>query len=881
MTARIGVKQPAAFQIEVKSSEEWKNLMKKPGLAVVDVYAAWCGPCKAIVNILKRIKIDCSDDLLIFATAQSDEIEALIEYRGKSQPTFLFYENGYLVDIVRGCDCPLLTKTILSRLKQVHDNLKNSSTECSIKISILEDGQKDELDPDEERLAKSMSRRLLKVEEIPVAVAKRILIVIIKPDAIRAGALKSIIKEILDTGFEILKQEEMLLTREMAADFYKKKEMNDYYDNLVEFMSSGPCVILVISKPGNEVDQNYLSEFLNLIGPTEISLAKMSAPNSLRARYGTDMVQDAVHCSDSHESASRELEFFFPGTDFSQAFFPQTSVQQAPLLQVPLLQVPLSQDPILQASIPNASAGVNRTLAIIRPKAYKKHKISILNHIKDSGFTIAMQKEIEFKRDQAEQFYFNHKDKEYFQNLIDTMTSGPSLALCLTHEDAVQTWRKIIGPNVVNENYRTTSKINENPEDNFSLSFNEKFADSDDIINPIHGSDSDSCASKEISILFPIENIVAVIKPNLANEVKDAIIKTFKEAGFTICAQKEVNLTKEMSADIYKEHIEKTYFDELTEYMSSGTTHFIILSKEDAVSEFRRLMGPTEPNEAKEKFPDSLRAKFGKDAIRNAVHCSSSASGARNDIARFFPDFNIEISDSNEVKEGLLKNDNLTNGEVEKSECNGKNENGESNQINVNSASNESPGNGDVFEQANATECVIETELTVKSNLDIANENSVPNNESIDKEAEVTNEENAGPENKIKSELANQTSNVSNSERTAECLISEIVTESITDSKDHNVNESCIKNEANNTENVIGSNLSDPSVVSEIVSVHIANGSIYNASKDEKNELNKILSEDDAHKELDEKASKNPESEHFVESGTKVETYEDAPVTDD
>ncbi|XP_065679224.1 thioredoxin domain-containing protein 6 isoform X3 [Hydra vulgaris] len=831
MTARIGVKQPAAFQIEVKSSEEWKNLMKKPGLAVVDVYAAWCGPCKAIVNILKRIKIDCSDDLLIFATAQSDEIEALIEYRGKSQPTFLFYENGHLVDIVRGCDCPLLTKTIASRLKQVHDNFKNSSTECPIKINVLEDGQKDELDPDEERLAKSMSRRLLKVEEVPLAIAKRILIVIIKPDAIRAGVLKSIIKEILDTGFEILKQEEMLLTKEMAADFYKKKEMNDDYDNLVEFMSSGPCVILVISKPGNEVDQNYLSEFLNLIGPTEISLAKMSAPNSLRARYGTDMVQDAIHCSDSHESASRELEFFFPGFDFLQAPLPQNSVQQAPLLQVPL-----PQDPILQASIHNASASIKRTLAIIRPNAYKKHKISILNHIKDSGFTIAMQKEIEFTRDQAEQFYFKHKDKEYFQNLIDTMTSGPSLALCLIHEDAVQTWRKIIGPNVVNENYRTTSKIKENPEDNLSLSINEKFADSDDIINPFHGSDSDSCASKEINILFPIENIVAVIKPNLANEVKDAIINKFKEAGFTICAQKEVNLTKDMSADIYKEHREKAYFDELTEYMSSGTTHFIILSKEDAVSELRRLMGPTEPTEAKEKFPDSLRAQFGKDAIRNAVHCSSSASGARNDIARFFPDFNTEISDSNEVKEGLLKNENLTNGEVEKPECNGKN--------------------------------------------DIGNENSVPNNDSIDKEAEITNEENFGPENKTKSELANQTSNVSNSERTAECLISEIVTESITDSKDHNVNESCIKNESNNTENVIGFNVPDPSVVSEIVSVHIANGSIYNASKDEKNELNKILSEGDAHKELDEKASKN-ESEHFVESVTKVETYEDAPGTDD
>ena len=58
---------------------------------MIDVYAAWCGPCKAVVSLLRRIKNELGDDLLRFAIAKSDRIGSLEAYRERSEPTFLFF----------------------------------------------------------------------------------------------------------------------------------------------------------------------------------------------------------------------------------------------------------------------------------------------------------------------------------------------------------------------------------------------------------------------------------------------------------------------------------------------------------------------------------------------------------------------------------------------------------------------------------------------------------------------------------------------------------------------------------------------------------------------------------------------------------------------
>uniref|UniRef100_A0A669PNH3 Thioredoxin domain-containing protein n=1 Tax=Phasianus colchicus TaxID=9054 RepID=A0A669PNH3_PHACC len=60
-------------------------------LAVVDAYQAWCGPCKTVVDLFRRIRNEVSSDLLHFAVAEVDSIDALEKYRGKCEPIFLFY----------------------------------------------------------------------------------------------------------------------------------------------------------------------------------------------------------------------------------------------------------------------------------------------------------------------------------------------------------------------------------------------------------------------------------------------------------------------------------------------------------------------------------------------------------------------------------------------------------------------------------------------------------------------------------------------------------------------------------------------------------------------------------------------------------------------
>ncbi|RLV96775.1 hypothetical protein DV515_00012449 [Chloebia gouldiae] len=91
--------------------------------AVVDVFQAWCGPCKPVVNLFQKIKNEVGSNLLHFAVAEVDSIDALEKYRGQCEPVFLFYTGGELVAVVRGADAPLLQKTILKQLAEERKGL--------------------------------------------------------------------------------------------------------------------------------------------------------------------------------------------------------------------------------------------------------------------------------------------------------------------------------------------------------------------------------------------------------------------------------------------------------------------------------------------------------------------------------------------------------------------------------------------------------------------------------------------------------------------------------------------------------------------------------------------------------------------------------------
>lgn len=109
-------RKEAVLQMNINSQEHWEEMLCLEGLIVVDAYQAWCGPCKMVVDLFRKIRNEVSSDLLHFAAAEVDSIDALEEYRGKCEPIFLFYTRGELAAVVRGANAPLLQKTILNQL---------------------------------------------------------------------------------------------------------------------------------------------------------------------------------------------------------------------------------------------------------------------------------------------------------------------------------------------------------------------------------------------------------------------------------------------------------------------------------------------------------------------------------------------------------------------------------------------------------------------------------------------------------------------------------------------------------------------------------------------------------------------------------------------
>jgi nucleoside-diphosphate kinase len=125
---------------------------------------------------------------------------------------------------------------------------------------------------------------------------------IIKPDAVKAGKTGPILSMINEAGFEIAAMRMVRITSQQAEEFYAVHRERSFYKGLVEFMISGPVVVLVLRH------ENAVEEFRKLIGNTDPAKADKG---TVRARFATDVQMNAIHGSDSPENAAREASFFF------------------------------------------------------------------------------------------------------------------------------------------------------------------------------------------------------------------------------------------------------------------------------------------------------------------------------------------------------------------------------------------------------------------------------------------------------------------------------------------------------------------------------------------------------------------------------------------
>ena len=133
-----------------------------------------------------------------------------------------------------------------------------------------------------------------------------------------------------------------------------------------------------------------------------------------------------------------------------------------------------------------------------------------------------------------------------------------------------------------------------------------------------------------------IEQTLSIIKPdaverNLDNEIKQMFIKN----GFNIFKEKKIQIEKSEAEKFYKVHETKPFYSDLCSYLSSGPIVAMRLEKKNAVTDNRKLMGATNPNDAEE---GTIRKKYGISIDKNSVHGSDSIENAKIEIDFFFKD---------------------------------------------------------------------------------------------------------------------------------------------------------------------------------------------------------------------------------------------------
>ncbi len=131
-----------------------------------------------------------------------------------------------------------------------------------------------------------------------------------------------------------------------------------------------------------------------------------------------------------------------------------------------------------------------------------------------------------------------------------------------------------------------------------------------------------------------IERTLSIVKPDaVERNLQEEIKKNFIENGFSIINEKKIQISKSEAEEFYKVHQSKPFYGELCNYLSSGPIVVMILEKQNAVIDNRKLMGATDPSKADE---GTLRKKYGISIDKNSVHGSDSVENAKIEIDFFF-----------------------------------------------------------------------------------------------------------------------------------------------------------------------------------------------------------------------------------------------------
>jgi nucleoside-diphosphate kinase len=136
-----------------------------------------------------------------------------------------------------------------------------------------------------------------------------------------------------------------------------------------------------------------------------------------------------------------------------------------------------------------------------------------------------------------------------------------------------------------------------------------------------------------------LQRTLAIIKPDaVAKNVAGDIIKTIEENGFRIIGAKMLHLKKAQAGGFYAVHVGKPFYDSLVKFMTEGPVIVMALEKDNAIADWRKLMGATNPANAE---AGTIRKKHAESIERNATHGSDAEDTARFEISYFFAGYEL------------------------------------------------------------------------------------------------------------------------------------------------------------------------------------------------------------------------------------------------
>ncbi|KAF7654905.1 hypothetical protein LDENG_00063710 [Lucifuga dentata] len=279
-----------------------------------------------------------------------------------------------------------------------------------------------------------------------------------------------------------------------------------------------------------------------------------------------------------------------------------------------------------------------RTLALIKPDVITKIG-DILELIYASNLIVTKAKMTTLTWSQAADFYVEHQSKPFFNNLAQFASSGPVVAMELMGDEAISIWRRLLGPLDLGVAQKEVPQ-----------SVRAQFG-TDTIKNVGHGSDSVAAAARELEFFFPstmghgpsntasyTDCTCCIIKPHAMSEgLTGKILNSISAAGFEISALQMFNVDQANAEEFFEVYkgVVAEYPNMVTE-LCSGPCMVLEIRGTDSPKTFREFCGPADPEIAGHLRPNTLRALYGKDKVKNAVHCTDLPEDAVLEVQYFF-----------------------------------------------------------------------------------------------------------------------------------------------------------------------------------------------------------------------------------------------------